>query len=326
MENNPTPVKEENVTEEVQVKPVKSRPRKKNGKKVLKLALMLLLLLAVLFVTNPSLTALLPAEIAAPVTEAMGNLFGDVGDLSTLIQFDWTVVFQLVAQSICPIRSRQASIQPELYLLLLFFRPVVGLCLHVAFGGQIGGVHGACLIVHLEGKEQYQQKEDGDENDCGKDFANPSITVSNGWGAAASCTRNLLSALRAQLPFQLQRGRALGTGGLQPCAALGANSEAIGDRAAAPGAFQVRVTAPHQQINQKSKQRRYQKGDQCPKRRIHAPPFGIPIDIDTNENGHADKKGNENGDGKYEAHGIRYLLCFQNTTANTPVPMVVNTT
>jgi len=97
MENTPTPVKEEKATEEVQqVKPVKSRHRKKNGKKVLKLVLMLLLLLAVLFVTNPSLTALLPARIADPVTEAMGNLFGDAGDLSTVIQFDWTVVFQLV--------------------------------------------------------------------------------------------------------------------------------------------------------------------------------------------------------------------------------------
>lgn len=96
MENNPTPVQEEKVTEEVQVKPVKNRSRKKSGKKVLKLLLLLLLLLAVLFVTNPSLIALLPAQIAGPVTEAVSNMFGDVGQISSVIKLDWTVVFQLV--------------------------------------------------------------------------------------------------------------------------------------------------------------------------------------------------------------------------------------
>ncbi len=96
MENNTTPVKEENVTEEVQAKPVKNRSRKKNGKKVLKLVLMVLMLLVVLFISNPSLIALLPVEIADPVTEAVSNMFGDVGQISAVIKFDWIVVFQLV--------------------------------------------------------------------------------------------------------------------------------------------------------------------------------------------------------------------------------------
>ena len=96
MEHNPTPVKEENVTEAVQVKPVKNRSRKKSGKKVLKLVLMLLLLLVVLFISNPSLTALLPAQIAGPVTEAVSNMFGDVGQVSSVIKLDWIIVFQLV--------------------------------------------------------------------------------------------------------------------------------------------------------------------------------------------------------------------------------------
>ena len=77
MENNPTPVKEEKVTEEVQVEPAKTRSRKKGGKKVVKLVLMLLLLVAVLFVSNPSLLSLLPENLSAPLSDAMSKLFGE---------------------------------------------------------------------------------------------------------------------------------------------------------------------------------------------------------------------------------------------------------
>ena len=95
MENNPTPVKEAEVTEAVQATPVKSRPRKKKGKKVLKLVLMLLLLGLVLFITNPSLLAFLPPQIADPVSQTVSNMFGDIGQLTTGIKLDWSVVFQL---------------------------------------------------------------------------------------------------------------------------------------------------------------------------------------------------------------------------------------
>lgn len=96
MDNNPTPVKEEQVTEEVQVKPVKTRSRKKGGKKVVKLVLMLLLLVAVLFVSNPSLLSLLPENLSAPLSDAMSKLFGEAEQISSVIKLDWIVVFQLV--------------------------------------------------------------------------------------------------------------------------------------------------------------------------------------------------------------------------------------
>lgn len=96
MENNPSPVKEEKVTEEVQVKPVKTRSRKKGGKKVVKLVLMLLLLMAVLFVSNPSLLSLLPENLSAPLSDAMSKLFGEAEQISSVIKLDWIVVFQLV--------------------------------------------------------------------------------------------------------------------------------------------------------------------------------------------------------------------------------------
>ena len=96
MENNPTPVKEEKVTEEVQVEPAKTRSRKKGGKKVVKLVLMLLLLVAVLFVRNPSLLSLLPENLSAPLSDAMSKLFGEAEQISSVIKLDWIVVFQLV--------------------------------------------------------------------------------------------------------------------------------------------------------------------------------------------------------------------------------------
>ena len=98
MENIPTPTTEKDtkVTEEVQVKPVKDRPRKKTGKKVVKLLLMVLALLAVLFITNPTAVSYLPEEIAGPVSEAMSNMFGDAEDISSVIKLDWLVVVQLV--------------------------------------------------------------------------------------------------------------------------------------------------------------------------------------------------------------------------------------
>ena len=96
MENNPTPVKEEKVTEEVQVEPAKTRSRKRGGKKVVKLVLMLLLLVAVLFVSNPSLLSLLPENLSAPLSDAMSKLFGEAEQISSVIKLDWIVVFQLV--------------------------------------------------------------------------------------------------------------------------------------------------------------------------------------------------------------------------------------
>lgn len=93
MENTTTPVKKEKVSIIKRVKAFANRFQKEDKKKLLKL---LLMLLAVLFITNPSIIPFLPASVTGPVTDAMSNMFGNVGQISSVIKLDWIVLFQLV--------------------------------------------------------------------------------------------------------------------------------------------------------------------------------------------------------------------------------------
>lgn len=93
MENTTTPVKKEKVSIMERVKAFTNRFQKEDKKKLLKL---LLMLMAVLFITNPSMIPLLPAEITGPLTDAMVTMFGNVGQVSSVIRMDWIAVFQLL--------------------------------------------------------------------------------------------------------------------------------------------------------------------------------------------------------------------------------------
>jgi len=94
MENNTTPTPEKKKFSLIDsVKRFIGRFSKNDKKQVLKLVLMLA---AVLFITNPSLIPFLPADIAAPLTDAMHNMFGNVDQISSVISLNWVVVFKLI--------------------------------------------------------------------------------------------------------------------------------------------------------------------------------------------------------------------------------------
>ena len=62
-------------------------------KKVIKLVLMLVV---VLFITNPSLIPFLPASVTGPLTSAMESLFGNVDQISSVLSLNWVVIFKLI--------------------------------------------------------------------------------------------------------------------------------------------------------------------------------------------------------------------------------------
>ena len=96
MENNttPTPTPEKKKFSLVDsLKAFAGRFSKNEKKQVLKLVLMLA---AVLFITNPSLIPFLPASITGPLTNAMSSMFGNVGQISSVISLNWVVIFKLI--------------------------------------------------------------------------------------------------------------------------------------------------------------------------------------------------------------------------------------
>ena len=96
MENNttPTPTPEKKKFDlKAHIKRFTDRFSKDEKKQVLKLVLMIL---AVLFITNPSMIPLLPNSITGPLTDAMSAMFGNVGQISSVISLNWVVIFKLV--------------------------------------------------------------------------------------------------------------------------------------------------------------------------------------------------------------------------------------
>lgn len=93
MENTPVPVKKEKVSLVSRIKGFFDRFSKAEKKQVLKLVLMLL---AILFITNPSLIPFLPTGITGPLTDAMSSMFGNVRQISSVISLNWVVIFKLI--------------------------------------------------------------------------------------------------------------------------------------------------------------------------------------------------------------------------------------
>ena len=96
MENNTTPTptpEKKKFSLADSVKAFAGRFSKNEKKQVLKLVLMLA---AVLFITNPSLIPFLPASITGPLTDAMSSMFGNVGQISSVISLNWVALFKLI--------------------------------------------------------------------------------------------------------------------------------------------------------------------------------------------------------------------------------------
>ena len=127
-------------------------------KKVLKLVL---LLLVILVVTNPSLIPFLPASVTEPVMGALNNLFGNVSQISSMIRFDWVVLFQLVvmflmlrivwivlASVLDPEKSEPGRSKTVLHLLKSIFRYMIFL-VGIFWSLSILGVNLATLFASV---------------------------------------------------------------------------------------------------------------------------------------------------------------------------------
>ena len=93
MENNntPAPVKEK-VKLGDRIKAFMNSIPKQTKSKVLKLVL---LVAAILLVTNPSLIPFLPRELKYILVGAMTGLLGNVTDISSVIPFNWITLIKL---------------------------------------------------------------------------------------------------------------------------------------------------------------------------------------------------------------------------------------
>lgn len=69
-----------------------------NGRK--KLLRLMILLVAVLFVTNPGMIPFLPQDIKNTMTGTITGMFGNVTDVSGMISLNWVVLFKLVVMVI----------------------------------------------------------------------------------------------------------------------------------------------------------------------------------------------------------------------------------
>ena len=65
-----------------------------------KLLRLVILLVAVLFVTNPSMIPFLPQEIKNTLTNTITGMFGNVSDVAGMISLNWVVLFKLVVMVI----------------------------------------------------------------------------------------------------------------------------------------------------------------------------------------------------------------------------------
>ena len=65
-----------------------------------KLLRLVILLAAVLFVTNPGLIPFLPQDIKNTLTGTITGMFGNVTDVSNMISLNWVVLFKLVVMVI----------------------------------------------------------------------------------------------------------------------------------------------------------------------------------------------------------------------------------
>ena len=92
MENNTAPAKAKFSLKDT-VKRFTDRFSKDDRKQLLKLVLMIV---GVLVITNPSLIPFLPESITGPLTNAMSSMFGNVGQISSVISLNWVAIFKLV--------------------------------------------------------------------------------------------------------------------------------------------------------------------------------------------------------------------------------------
>jgi small conductance mechanosensitive channel len=76
---------------EPKFKKIKLEPTQK--KKILK---SLILLVVILFATNPALIPFLPQSVKQTLVDALSSLFGNVTEISSVIHIDWIVLFKLL--------------------------------------------------------------------------------------------------------------------------------------------------------------------------------------------------------------------------------------
>lgn len=92
MENTPAPVQEKKSWKD-NVKAVLDRVPKDSKKKILKLVI---IIAAILLLTNPALIPFLPSGIKATLVGALTSLFGNISDISSVMPLGWIDLFKLI--------------------------------------------------------------------------------------------------------------------------------------------------------------------------------------------------------------------------------------
>ena len=172
-----------------------------------------------------------------------------------------------------------------------------------------------------KGEQGEQQHSQGDNDHHCQHYPQPSVLLSHRSLNVGCFLRQGRGAPGTHLPVRFHRSRAVGAAGLQSGAALGTGDIGLPHWSSALRAFQIRVAAPHQQIDDKAHQNGDQHGDEGPQGGVHSTAAGVPKDIYSHQNGYYNENSqiDKENDTSYEHD--RDLLWVTKTRATTPAPI-----